>query len=104
MLLSLLSKQYPFFHPPNDLHALAEIIQVFGSGICVDAAKELGISLILSEDSPGIGLDSFCISNCELMYADLHKELTALLKNILTVNPLNRLTAAQCVCCKLFQN
>ena len=103
ILLSLLSKKYPFFCPPNDLHALAEIIQIFGSDVCVHAAQKLGISLNSSEYSPGISLDKFCALNLQAKNTYLFNELLALLRDTLTVNPMDRITAEQTLCLKLFQ-
>ena len=49
VFLSILSKKYPFFKPQNDLHALAEIIEIFGSNVCTQAAQRLGIILTSSK-------------------------------------------------------
>jgi cell division control protein 7 len=100
ILLSILSKKYPFFLPQNDSHALAEIIQIFGSNICVQAAQRLGIALISSEYSSGISLDTFCILDKS---TNLFKELSTLLKCTLIVDPINRITAEQALCLKLFK-
>ena len=103
ILLSILSKRHPFFYPPNDLYALAEIDEIFGSNICVQAAQKLGILLTSSEYSPGIPLETFCALDQHIKHTDLFKELSDLLKYTLTVNPMDRITAEQTLYLKLFQ-
>lgn len=102
VLLSILSKKYPFFHPQNDLHALAEIIEIFGSNVCIQAAQRLGISLISSKYSTGISLDTLCVLDSHLKRTNLFKDLSTLLKCTLTVDPNNRITAEQALCLELF--
>lgn len=42
IMLSLLSRSYPFFHAPDDVSALAEIITVFGDEQVKKLAKIFG--------------------------------------------------------------
>ena len=59
ILLSLLSKQHPFFSPVEDLSSLCEIISIFGSSKCTKVAKDLGIILTLSQKCDPIPLEKF---------------------------------------------
>ena len=106
ILLSLLSQRYPFFKAFNDCYALAEIVQTFGSKQCVQAAKRLGISLYVSEDFPGLHLEKICSKHyfhSKQEYVDvLHEEFIFLLRDMLCVNPLCRISAAQALSSKAF--
>jgi len=42
ILLCLLSRRYPFFRAHDDMSAMAQIVGLFGSSKCVEAAKCLG--------------------------------------------------------------
>ena len=103
VLLSILSKKYPFFYPRNDLHALAEIIEIFGSNVCRQAAQRLGITLTSSKYSSGISLDTLCVLDTHIKRTNLFKELSTLLKCTLTVDPNNRITAEQALRLELFR-
>ena len=103
VLLSILSKKYPFFYPRNDLHALAEIIEIFGSNVCRQAAQRLAITLTSSKYSSGISLDTLCVLDTHIKRTNLFKELSTLLKCTLTVDPNNRITAEQALRLELFR-
>ena len=93
ILLSFLSRCYPFFYPKSDLHALSEIISIFGSMECKRVAEKLGIALTLSEDIHGCGVEFFC----KRMFdkdSELLDQLITLLKNILDIDPLNRMSSS----------
>ena len=94
ILLSLLSQCYPFFNAINDCYA-------FGSNTCVQAAKSLGIMLYISEDCPGLCLNKICSKHKECEHK-LHKHFLVLLKDMLCVNPLCRVSAAQALFYKAF--
>ena len=96
-LLSILSCKSPFFSAHDDLSAFAEIMSIFGSQQCIEAAKGIGISLFVSDDIPGVQLDEFCVSlraetmkACKLLFP---QELFALLLSMLTLSPLKRIAA-----------
>ena len=95
VLLSLLSKKYPFFRVHGDSHALAELVAVFGTNVCTQAAENLGMSLILSENIPGVSLQCFYSVDSTLQSSDLFIQLSDLAKDMLTVNPLDRKCASQ---------
>ena len=97
VLLSLLSGHHPFFRETIDLASLAEIISVFGRESCVSAANKLGISLVVSENCPGIPLERFC-SKFSSDSSPMYVQLTHVLKKLLTVNPFCRLTADELLC------
>ena len=42
ILLCLLSGRYPFFKAHDDMCAMAQITELFGSSSCIKAAKSLG--------------------------------------------------------------
>ena len=42
ILLCLLSRRYPFFRAHDDMSAMAQIVGLFGSSKCTEAAKSLG--------------------------------------------------------------
>jgi len=62
ILLSLLSRSYPFFRSPDDMTALAEIISLFGSNEVQAAAKRYKRRVTLSLDLPQPDLAQVCKS------------------------------------------
>ncbi len=48
ILLSLLSRRYPFFRAHDDMSAMAQIVGLFGSAKCTESARSLGKSCSLS--------------------------------------------------------
>lgn len=91
ILLSLLSKRYPFFTARNDPSALAEIIQVFGSRVCIHAANEIGISLVLSEHFEKINITELCKQATSP--EEKNSDLVNLVSALLDVNCLTRISA-----------
>ena len=89
VLLSLLSKKYPFFNAKDDSTALAEIIAIFGSSVCVHAANEIGITLTLSERFEEHEISTLCREKND------SSDLIALLTNLLDVNCLTRISAEE---------
>lgn len=93
ILMSLLSKKYPFFTANKvDSSALAEIVAVFGSNVCIRAAYDIGISLTLSEEFKGLSIDKICDLPSNEKSAN---ELVLLASALLDVNCLTRITAEQ---------
>ena len=102
ILLSLLSGFYPFFRAKSDMHALAEIVSIFGSDQCIHVARKLNVNLILSDNNiQGVGLESVCSKFVDSSL--VLKDLKSLLENLLSVNPTDRLTAAQALCHQCLQ-
>lgn len=92
ILLSLLSKRYPFFTASDDKRALAEIVHVFGSSACIYAASQIGISLNISENFKEHSVAEICRqASLEEEYSDLIK----LASTLLDVNCLTRISAEQ---------
>lgn len=56
VLLSLVTKRYPFFAPKDDLAAMAQIIVVFGTHKCKTAAQAIGKNLTCSNMYPDWGI------------------------------------------------
>lgn len=88
ILLSLLTKKYPFFTATNDCSAMMEIINIFGSSQCIKAAEDIDITLTLGKEVKGFGIENFLRS---------HKTdtLISLTSVMLDVNCLTRVTADQ---------
>ena len=94
ILLSFLSKCYPFFHAKSDLHALAEIISIFGSRECINVADKLGITITSSENICGCGIEVFCNRIWRHNNDNgLLDQLIALVKNLLNIDPFSRISA-----------
>jgi cell division control protein 7 len=87
ILLSLLSKKYPFFTNRGDSAALIEVMSVFGSSTCVHAANQIGIVLTISDDIEGGCIDTLCTPEGE------RGDLVPLVLALLDVNCLTRSTA-----------
>jgi len=60
ILLSVLSRSYPFFRAPDDMTALAELTVLFGSGPVRELAKKLGRKLVTSLESEAMDLAVVC--------------------------------------------
>lgn len=60
ILLSVLSRSYPFFRAPDDMTALAELTVLFGSGPVRELAKKLGRKLVTSLESEAMDLAMVC--------------------------------------------
>ena len=96
ILLSLMCGIYPFFCAKTDLHAIAEIVSIFGSERLVRVANNLKIDLILSEDTSGIDLDTFCRNfDIGLQSTSVLNGMKCLLKELLTVDPIKRVCASE---------
>ena len=89
ILLSLLSKKYPFFTANDDSAALAEIVGIFGVSKSTHAANEIGISLTISECIEEVDIKTLCTCEGEC------NDLIALVSALLDVNCLTRISAAQ---------
>lgn len=96
ILLSLLSKKYPFFTSRHDSAALIEIIGVFGSSACVHAADQIGISLTISNNFKGVCIDTLCSKSTP--EGERGSDLVPLVLALLDVNCLTRITAEQALC------
>lgn len=93
ILISLLSKKFPFFTAIGDMSSLAEIVGVFGSETCIHAANEIGISLTISEFCEGVSVDTLCKQSvCREKGGN---DLILLLSDMLDVNCLSRISAEQ---------
>lgn len=60
IFLSLLSAKYPFFKPKDDMSAIMQIVILFGSQKCIEAAKLLGKELCCSPPRPSQSLTTVC--------------------------------------------
>ena len=60
ILISLLSRSYPFFRAPDDMTALAELCVLFGSCTVKEAARRYGRSLLVSVESEPVNLKQMC--------------------------------------------
>lgn len=112
-MLCILSSRYPFFKAQNDMEALAQIVTLFGSRQCVDAACTIGKELVCSPETTGWDLKELCrllrhgrdstLCLCGRQMARERQECwvclsdTAydLLRLCLDLNPLTRITADQ---------
>jgi len=60
VMISILSRSYPFFRAPDDMTALAELTVIFGSGEMKMLAKKYGRSLCVARESDPQDLDHLC--------------------------------------------
>jgi serine/threonine protein kinase len=60
IMVSILSRSYPFFRAPDDMTALAELAVVFGTQRVKDLAKKFGRSLLVSVESRPLELGLLC--------------------------------------------
>jgi len=60
ILISILSRSYPFFRAPDDMTALAELTVLFGSKAVGGLAARLGRNLLLSVESEPVNLAEVC--------------------------------------------
>ena len=60
ILISILSRSYPFFRAPDDMTALAELCVVFGSSVVKEAARRYGRNLLVSVQSEPVNLKRMC--------------------------------------------
>ena len=60
IFLCLLSGKYPFFKPKDDMSAIMQIVTLFGSQRCIEAAKLLGKELYCSPPQPNHSLTTVC--------------------------------------------
>ena len=114
-MLCILSARYPFFKAQNDMEALAQIVTLFGSHRCVEAAHAMGKDLVCSPDVPGCDLKELCnvlrygrdsTASCmcgketqgkerQECWVCLSDSAYDLLKCCLDLNPFTRITADQ---------
>jgi cell division control protein 7 len=105
ILLSILSRTYPFFRAPDDLTALAELLSMFGKKAVQEAAGQYGKRLICSELVEPVDLQVLCQRLAERRQPEeMSKETSSslnlasdqavdLLSKILTLSSHERLTA-----------
>lgn len=107
ILLSLISGRYPFFDPLEDLPALSQIISIFGTSKCIQAAERMGIILQVSENSQPMPLNHFCSmseSGLSKKHQQLQSEMIELIQSLLTVDPISRISASTALStCRLFE-
>eukprot|EP00088_Acartia_fossae_P031239 TRINITY_DN32158_c0_g1_i5.p1 TRINITY_DN32158_c0_g1~~TRINITY_DN32158_c0_g1_i5.p1 ORF type:complete len:773 (-),score=109.80 TRINITY_DN32158_c0_g1_i5:412-2730(-) len=60
ILISILSRSYPFFRAPDDMTALAELTVIFGSQQMKTLAKKFGRRLTISKESDPQDLEVLC--------------------------------------------
>lgn len=60
IMISILSRSYPFFRAPDDMTALAELAVLFGSRNLREQAKRYGRSLLTSVESDPLDLGFIC--------------------------------------------
>jgi len=69
MLLSILSRSYPFFRSPDDMTALAELITLFGSDPMQWVAKKYNRNIVTSHFKEENDLEKICLDlgrRCDL--------------------------------------
>jgi len=103
ILLSMLSKRYPFFHSPDDLTSLCEIAAIFGSKKLQMSAICLGKSVDFPFETPSLDLKTLCQKlstnhvSMTLKSGQNHfpDEVFDLLQKLLDLNPFSRISAKQ---------
>lgn len=70
IFLCLLSAKYPFFKPKDDMSAIMQVVALFGSQRCIEAAKLLGKELYCLPPQPSQSLTTVCQ---QLRHARLRK-------------------------------
>ncbi|KAJ6234784.1 cell division cycle 7-related protein kinase [Anaeramoeba flamelloides] len=96
MLLSFLSGRYPFFHPDDDLTALAELIALFGTKRIEKIGKMLDRNLYYDKEQKGVPLKKLCKTN-NLNFNEMNIPNSAfdLLERLLEVDYRKRITAEE---------
>lgn len=93
----LISGHTPFFRDVDDFTSLAEITTILGSQRICQAAKELGIKIIIEPKREPIDLRSLCqmarFSPKEKIFVDFPDQAYNLLYQMLDPNPYTRITA-----------
>ena len=112
ILLCFLSGTYPFFKPKTDMAAILQIVALFGSQKCVEAALLLGKELCCSPCMPSHNLSTICQQlrftcsdsssganehSSNLNWIIAPPAAYELLEQCLDLNPLNRISAYQAI-------
>ena len=99
ILACLLSGHSPFFRDVDDNVSLAEIITILGSRRVIQAARALGLRLIVEPKRDPIDLRALCKSirklNSDKRPLDIPDEAFNLLDRMLDPNPMTRITAKE---------
>ncbi|KAJ6230771.1 cell division cycle 7-related protein kinase [Anaeramoeba flamelloides] len=96
MLLSFLSGRYPFFHPEDDLTALAELIALFGTKRIERIGKMLDRNLYYDKIQKGVPLKKLCkINNLNFKEMNIPNSAFDLLERLLELDYRKRLTAEE---------
>lgn len=99
ILLSILSRSYPFFRAPDDMTALAELMTLCGTKQVQSAAKRYGRRLIMSHMKEGCDLATVCkqlgARGEEPPPCLVTDEAVSLLKLLLKLDYRERVTASQ---------
>lgn len=120
VMISILSRSYPFFRAPDDMTALAELTVIFGSGEIKMLAKKYGRSVCVARESDQQDLDHLCkVLACrerrqkegestskeegDIKHCVTHEGIQ-ILKNLLTLDQTNRISAEQALLHPFFKD
>jgi len=99
ILLSILSRSYPFFRAPDDMTALAELMTLCGTKQVQAAAKRYGRRLTISHMKEECDLASVCkqlgARGEEPSPFIVTEDAISLLKRLLRLDYRDRITASQ---------
>lgn len=99
ILLSIMSRSYPFFRAPDDMTALAELMTLFGTKQLQLAAKKYSRRLTVSHEKDGCELASICrllgARGEEPPPSLVTEEAISILKLLLRLDYRDRVTASQ---------
>jgi len=117
ILISILSRSYPFFRAPDDMTALAELCVLLGSAQVKDVARTYGRKLLVSVETDPQDLEKMCreLSCRERRDEDLSteqlrqshfvtREGVDLLRSLLTLDTKKRITADEALNHSYFNN
>ena len=91
ILLSLITKRYPFFQSPDDLTSVIEISNLCGSENLIKIADKLGKVLLLPVNYPGVSWRDLVSKLNPTFYLD--HNLLDLLSLLLQIDPDKRISA-----------
>lgn len=115
ILLCILSRTYPFFRAPDDYHALAELVALFGTKAVQEAASQYGKRFVCSENVAAVDLQILCQKLAERRQSETASETASslclatelaidLLSKILTLSSHERWTADKALAHPFFED
>lgn len=96
ILLSILSRRYPFFKSPDDLTALCEISVIFGTKKLHETARECGRKIKFPKEIEPLNLKELCYKlNAYIDELEVDDSVFDLLEKMLEPQPSKRISAEE---------